>query len=62
MIAKAQTEAFMDKLATSFGQEILKVIPGRVSTEVDAGLSFDTEGDAQLKRMRIDWALRNGGR
>ena len=40
---KAQTEAFMDKLATSFGQEILKVIPGRVSTEVDAGLSFDTE-------------------
>ncbi len=41
---KAQTEAFMDKLATSFGQEILKVIPGRVSTEVDASLSFDTEG------------------
>jgi transaldolase len=34
----------MDKLATSFGQEILKVIPGRVSTEVDASLSFNTEG------------------
>jgi transaldolase len=41
---KKQTEAFMDKLATSFGQEILKVIPGRVSTEVDASLSFNTEG------------------
>lgn len=38
-----QTEAFMDGLAVSFGREILKVIPGRVSTEVDAGLSFDTE-------------------
>jgi transaldolase len=40
---KAQTEAFMDKLFVSFGSEILKVVPGRVSTEVDAGLSFDTE-------------------
>ncbi len=40
---KAQAEAFMDKLFVSFGTEILKVIPGRVSTEVDAGLSFDTE-------------------
>ena len=40
---KAQTEAFTDKLAVSFGNEILKVIPGRVSTEVDAGLSFNTE-------------------
>ena len=28
----------------SFGCEILKIVPGRVSTEVDAGLSFDTEG------------------
>jgi transaldolase len=33
----------MDKLFVSFGAEILKVIPGRVSTEVDARLSFDTE-------------------
>jgi transaldolase len=36
--------AFMDKLLVSFGCEILKIVPGRVSTEVDAGLSFDTEG------------------
>ena len=29
---------------TRRGREILKIVPGRVSTEVDAGLSFDTEG------------------
>ena len=32
----------MDKLAVNFGAEILKIIPGRISTEVDARLSFDT--------------------
>jgi transaldolase len=40
----ARAEAFMDKLLVSFGCEILKIVPGRVSTEVDAGLSFDTDG------------------
>jgi transaldolase len=40
----ARAEAFMDKLLVSFGCEILQIVPGRVSTEVDAGLSFDTEG------------------
>jgi transaldolase len=34
----------MDKLFVNFGLEILKLIPGRVSTEVDARLSFDVEG------------------
>jgi transaldolase len=34
----------MDKLFVNFGAEILKIVPGRVSTEVDARLSFDTEG------------------
>lgn len=33
----------MDKLCVLFGVEILKTVPGRVSTEVDARLSFDTE-------------------
>uniref|UniRef100_A0A131Z204 Transaldolase n=1 Tax=Rhipicephalus appendiculatus TaxID=34631 RepID=A0A131Z204_RHIAP len=33
----------MDKLVVLFGTEILKIIPGRVSTEVDARLSFNTE-------------------
>ena len=37
-----RTEAFMDRLAVNFGKEILKIVPGRVSTEVDARLSFDT--------------------
>ena len=32
----------IDQLIIAFGQEILKIIPGRVSTEVDARLSFDT--------------------
>ena len=34
----------MDRLAVVFGREILSIVPGRVSTEVDARLSFDTEG------------------
>jgi transaldolase len=38
-----RTEAFMDRLAVNFGKEILKIVPGRVSTEVDARLSFDRE-------------------
>ena len=34
----------LDKVFVNFGTEILKVVPGRVSTEVDARLSFDVEG------------------
>lgn len=37
-------EEFIDRLFVLFGCEILKVVPGRVSTEVAASLSFDTEG------------------
>ncbi|NBO27765.1 MAG: transaldolase [Synechococcaceae bacterium WBA_2_066] len=33
----------LDEICVSFGKEILKIVPGRVSTEVDARLSFDTE-------------------
>ena len=36
-------ELLVDKLAVSIGCEILKIIPGRISTEVDARLSFDIE-------------------
>ena len=39
----ARREAGMDKLMVNFGCEILKTVPGRVSTEVDARLSFDTK-------------------
>jgi transaldolase len=35
-------EAIVDQVLVRFGREILKVVPGRVSTEVDARLSFDT--------------------
>jgi transaldolase len=45
-----RTEAFMDRLAVNFGKEILKIVPGRVSTEVDARLSFDT--DASISKAR----------
>ena len=44
----AQARWTMDKLAVNFGTEILKIVPGRVSTEIDARLSFDT--DATLRR------------
>lgn len=43
-----QAQWTMDKLAVNFGAEILRIVPGRVSTEVDARLSFDTE--ATLRR------------
>jgi transaldolase len=49
----ARSVAFMDKLFIDFGREILKVVPGRVSTEVDAGLSFDTEGTLFKARKLI---------
>ncbi len=42
--------ALIDRLFVDFGQEILKIIPGRVSTEVDARLSFD--GEATMNRAR----------
>jgi len=40
----------MDKVIVNFGLEILKIVPGRVSTEIDARLSFDTE--ATIKKAR----------
>ncbi|KDQ16112.1 hypothetical protein BOTBODRAFT_31182 [Botryobasidium botryosum FD-172 SS1] len=39
----AKADAALDRLLVEFGSEILKIIPGRVSTEVDARLSFDKE-------------------
>jgi len=43
-----------DRLAVSFGLKILEIIPGRVSTEVDARLSFDTEATVAKGRELID--------
>ena len=48
-----QMSLCMDKLAVKFGEKILEVIPGRVSTEVDARLSFDTHGSVDKARSLI---------
>jgi transaldolase len=47
---KAALDETMDRLLVRFGVELLSLLPGRVSTEVDARLSFDT--DATLARAR----------
>lgn len=44
---KEQLGLAMDKVFINFGLEILKIVPGRVSTEVDARLSFDVEGSIE---------------
>jgi transaldolase len=43
----------LDRLVVLFGSEILKIVPGRVSTEVDARLSFDTNGMVEKARQLI---------
>ena len=43
----------LDEICVTFGKEILKIVPGRVSTEVDARLSFDTEATIAKGRKLI---------
>jgi transaldolase len=43
----------LDEICVTFGKEILKIVPGRVSTEVDARLSFDTEATIAKARKLI---------
>ena len=50
---KGDLSVTMDKLAVAFGTEISKIVPGYVSTEVDARLSFDTEGTINKARDLI---------
>jgi transaldolase len=50
---QAVAEEFIDQLFVLFGSEILKVVPGRVSTEVAARLSFDTEATMDKARKLI---------
>ena len=50
---KLATNDLVDQLLVSFGQEILKIVPGRVSTEVDARLSFDTRATIDRARRLI---------
>ncbi|MEB3290617.1 MAG: transaldolase, partial [Leptolyngbya sp.] len=49
-----------NRLAISFGQRILDIIPGRVSTEVDARLSYDTEATVATARNIIDQYAKLG--
>src|ERR1700751_905334 len=50
----------IDRLLIAFGTEILKIIPGRVSTEVDARLSFDTKGSLDKARELISHYKKAG--
>jgi transaldolase len=53
-------EEFIDQLFVLFGSEILKVVPGRVSTEVAASLSFDTPGTVAKARKLISLYQKKG--
>src|SRR2546423_1148142 len=48
-----QIEDIIEHLLVKFGCEILKIVPGRVSTETDARFSFDTEGSISKGRQLI---------
>jgi transaldolase len=50
----------MDRVFIVFGKEILKIIPGRVSTEVDARLSFDIDGQVKKAIKLIDMYKTEG--
>ncbi|PZQ85993.1 MAG: transaldolase [Ancylobacter novellus] len=55
--------ATCDRLALNFGTELSKIVPGRVSTEVDADLSFDTQATLAKARAFIkDYEARGVGR
>jgi transaldolase len=53
-------DKFIDRLFVLFGSEILNVIPGRVSTEVPASLSFDTAGTVAKARKLISLYEKKG--
>jgi len=58
--AGASTEKVIDQILVLFGLEILKIVPGRVSTEVDARLSFDREGSIAKAREIISFYEKAG--
>jgi len=57
---QAMAEEFIDQLFVLFGFEILKVVPGRVSTEVAASLSFDSPGTVAKARKLISLYEKKG--
>jgi transaldolase len=56
----ARIEEVIDHVLVAFGLEILKIVPGRVSTETDARLSFDIEGSIAKARHLIDLYEKSG--
>ncbi len=50
----AQIEDIIDHLLVQFGTDILEIVPGRVSTETDARLSFDVQGSIDKARRLIE--------
>lgn len=50
----AQIEDIIEHLLVKFGSEMLKIVPGRVSTETDARFSYDTEGSITKARRLIE--------
>src|ERR1043166_2176070 len=56
----AQVEDVIDNILVNFGLEILKIVPGRVSTETDARLSFDTAGSIEKAHHLIAIYEKNG--
>lgn len=58
--SEEQLENALDRLNVLFGGEILKIIPGRVSTEVDARLSFDKDGMVEKAKKLIKMYKQDG--
>jgi transaldolase len=58
--SQTQLDNATDKLAVLIGQEILTIVPGRVSTEVDARLSFDKQASIARARKLIDLYEQSG--
>ena len=56
----AQLDLAVDQLAVDIGKEILDIIPGRVSTEIDARLSFDTQSTIKRAHRVIDLYSKKG--
>ncbi|KOS21029.1 Transaldolase [Escovopsis weberi] len=55
-----QVDLALDRLLVEFGKEILKIIPGKVSTEVDARFSFDTKASVEKALHIIELYKENG--
>ncbi|MEM0969426.1 MAG: transaldolase [Verrucomicrobiota bacterium] len=60
LVGDAAVEATIDRLLILFGKAILDIVPGRVSTEVDARLSFDQEGTLDKARTLIGLYAKEG--